>query len=399
VYSVDVHNRSVSKTGPIRTESWIAQISRELRAPLTSVLGYAELLSDPSLDDATRGDFGEHVRVSGAKLLRCLEEFVEISVLQSPDFDPRIRESRAEDLIHKPLEIAQRCCEDKGVEFQSSIATEIPPRLRSDARLFVQALEELLGNAVHYTSAGTVRVDALWRGSSTDAGQKQGHGKVLFRIEDSGPGIPEELQAGLFHSFCEAAKRDDIPTGPGLGLAIAKASAEALGGSLELKHSDPSGSCFELSIPVEHPVQLGEEGGPAARRPKARNGGLRGRTILIADDSEGDRRLIEFVLSKQGAEVLSVCNGQEAVDRIEQEPRTYDLILMDMEMPVLDGLSAARKIREQGHDTPIVALTASALEEDRIACLAAGCNDFATKPVRQKDLKAMILEHCLGNRD
>jgi CheY-like chemotaxis protein len=255
-----------------------------------------------------------------------------------------------------------------------------------------QILVNLVGNAIKFTEAGGVRIDASWDGA-----------RICFEVVDTGTGMTREQVSRLFQPFVQA----DVSTarkfgGTGLGLTISRRLAEMLGGTITVESGAGQGSTFQVNIPAEcdddalvrteadfarHRTASAHDTAVAAlgARPLA---GLR---VLLAEDGPDNQRLISFVVRKAGGEVDVAENGRLAVDRIEvaaAEGRPYDLVLMDMQMPELDGYGATRELRDRGHRLPVVALTAHAMDGEREKCLEAGCDEFATKPLDRAKLLA-----------
>ena len=314
-----------------------------------------------------------------------------------------------------------------------------PTRLR-------QILLNLLGNAVKFTAAGSVTLTVRPLAPAGPLSGEDGAApRLAFAIRDTGPGIGPEDRTRLFLPFEQA---DAGPTraagGTGLGLSISRRLAERLGGTLTVASELGAGSTFTLTVPAEPvpdpapaagrpapaaaPSPSRPDPGPAApdrpaagdRGPSAETPGpaaappvrdrpLTGRRVLLAEDTEDTRRLITFLLERSGAEVECVENGRLAVDRLAPDPGDggdpdpataggFDVVLMDMQMPVLDGYSATRELRARGYAGPVVALTAHAMAGDEADCLAAGCDGYATKPVGREELVDHVLRAAAGVR-
>jgi CheY-like chemotaxis protein len=285
----------------------------------------------------------------------------------------------------------------KNVELSLEYVGGIPESIQSDPLRLRQILINLVGNAIKFTEAGSVRLVARL------AQNAEGHSMLHFDVIDTGIGLTSQQVSKLFKPFSQA---DSSATrrfgGTGLGLSISKRLAKMLGGEIAVSSIPEKGSTFSLTIDAGHlegaaMLQARVDGVlPAARATDAIAAPitLTGR-ILLAEDGPDNQRLISFILKKCGAEVALAENGQIAVKEASaawKEGRPFDVILMDMQMPVMDGYTATRELRGKGYNGPIIALTAHAMAEDRQRCIDAGCNDFATKPIDRQKFLALV-EH------
>jgi CheY-like chemotaxis protein len=363
-------------------------MSHEIRTPLTSVLGYTDLLldSDSSITTEVREQL-EVIRRNGAHLLEILNDILDLSRVEAGRLEvERVPMSPREVIAEGALLMRVRA-EQKELRFEVRYPSPIPTEVICCPTRLVQALMNLAGNAVKFTQSGRVELDVTYE---TD-------GEILtLQVHDTGPGIPEEKVALLFRPFEQADTSTTRRfTGTGLGLAITKRLAELLGGDCTVESQLGVGSTFTFTshAPMAEGAELVElvddagalEGVDHLRRHPA---SLRAR-ILLAEDAPDSRRLICAFLQKAGAEVVVVENGRLAVERLQQE--SFDLVLMDMAMPEMDGYEATRVLRDMGLQLPIIALTAHAMRGERERCLAAGCSDYLTKPVDRDSLATSIL--------
>ncbi|MFT8244289.1 response regulator [Roseomonas sp. BN140053] len=362
---------------------FLARVSHELRTPLNGILGWAQLLlRDEGLTAEQRGrlqtlvDAGEHLAQVVSRLLEVSR--IEGSELQDFDADPVA-----------PADVARFCADlvrpsavAKGLELAVEIAPDLPAKVLLSAAGLRQVLLNLLGNAVKYTETGgiTLRVGRLLSGD------------LRFEVEDTGPGIPAALRGRLFRDFDRlGAESGNIP-GTGLGLSTSFQIAERLGGRLGCDSTIGQGTTFWVQLPA--PEIAAAPVLPAAPAEPAKPAGLR---VLVADDVATNRVLARAMLESQGHSVDVVCDGEEAVAAVRRAP--YDLVLMDVHMPGLDGLQATRRIREMegdGSRVPILAVTASAYTEDVQACLDAGMNGHVSKPIRLDALTAAMAAMAPG---
>jgi CheY-like chemotaxis protein len=267
-----------------------------------------------------------------------------------------------------------------GVRLVMDIGDDVPAAVRTDPLRFQQILFNLMSNAVKFTAEGEIRVRARWDGE-----------RLSVAVADTGCGIPADRLPQMFNSFEQAdAGTTRRYGGTGLGLSISRKLAEMMGGALTVESREGEGSTFTLLLPVEV-----AEGGAVEARPVDDEGAtLRGRSILAADDHEVNRRILTLLLEPHGCRLTLAANGAEAVEAARLE--RFDAVLMDMQMPVMDGLEAARRLRLGGPNagTPIIALTANALDTHKAAWDAVGVHAFLTKPIDPVLLAATLAEAC-----
>jgi CheY-like chemotaxis protein len=283
------------------------------------------------------------------------------------------------------VELLRVRAEARDLELRLRIDAPIPERVRGDPTRLRQVLINLVGNALKFTDQGHVEL----RVSSQSA---PGSPRLRFEVRDTGVGItPAELER-LFEPFQQgAAPRGRKESGTGLGLAISQLLCELMGGRIEVESRPGEGSRFFFEIPA--PIVASEaSASPADVEPAEAEPRLACR-VLLAEDGVDNRRLITRILTRSGVEVRIAENGQcalEIVEAAEAAGAPFDLVLMDMQMPVLDGYGAVRELRRRGYTIPVIALTAHALAEERARCLEAGCDDFATKPIDRSRLLALV---------
>ena len=375
---------------------FLTNMSHEIRTPMTAILGFAELLGEAGL---SREEMARHVgtiRRNGEHLLALINDVLDVSKIEAGAVSAECTECSPETILFAVVELMTVRASEKGLRILLESPEPLPRTIRTDPMRLQQILLNLVGNAIKFTETGTIRLVARVVEARNDAGPW-----LAIDVQDTGIGLTGEQMDRLFKPF----SRVDSSTsreqgGAGLGLNISRKLAELLGGTVSVASHPGVGSTFTalvLTGPLEgvERARLGPQTHsalPAVDANAASENRLEGR-ILLVDDGADNRRLVRLILSRAGASVDLAEDGREAcihmVDALATGPR-YDLVLMDMQMPVLDGYQTTGEMRRMGYQGPIVALTAHAMSGDRERCLAAGCDEYATKPVNRHEL----LEIC-----
>ncbi len=387
-----VREKEAAQAASVAKSQFLAMMSHEIRTPLNSVLGFADLLANSALEPAQRENL-ETIRTSATGLMALLNDILEFSRTEAGPVN-KPQPTRIRDFLREVVALHMPVARGKGIDLRVEIEEAVPGWLAFDQACLRQILLNLVGNAVKFTGRGFVRVTV-----SKDPQAGEGAGFPLkIAVADSGVGILQETREQLFTPF---SQEDSSPTrkfgGTGMGLAICRKLAGLMGGSVRLEDSSPHGSTFCFS------GRFGEAGSdatsPTATCPlpgtAPRHLPLR---VLVAEDNPASRKLMQIMLSKQGIAHEIAGDGQEALAKHTRQP--FDLILMDIRMPVMDGISTARAIRdgEAAGRLPgrvvIVALTADAMDGDRRSCLQAGMDDYLSKPVNREMLAAVLAAHA-----
>jgi signal transduction histidine kinase/PleD family two-component response regulator len=412
VYGVDVDVTSQKKASEellkakheavaanVLKSEFLANMSHEIRTPMTAILGFAELLMSEKLGDQVRLDFASRIRSNGDHLLRLIDDILDLSKFEAGRVPTETIDFPVSETIAEALRSLRPLAERKGLELRFETEGLVPKVVSSDPHRLRQIVLNLVGNAIKFTSKGFVRVTARYV-----------DGMLTLDVEDTGIGLSSEESSRLFHAFQQA---DSSVTrkfgGTGLGLALSKRIAEALGGSLALASSKPGqGSTFRLQIKATANASAGYIEANEARAemklatpraqatPAMTTKTLAGVKLLLVEDSIDNEALMRLYLEGAGAEVTSAHNGHEAIEAATSS--SFDAVLMDVQMPELDGLEATRRLRAQGYTTPIIALTAHALPEEIEKSIAAGCDQHVTKPIGKQNLITAI-ENALSIRD
>jgi signal transduction histidine kinase/DNA-binding NarL/FixJ family response regulator len=381
----EIRERDAADAANRAKSEFLANMSHEIRTPLTAILGYADLLMDPDVSPPNRLEYVRTVRRNGEHLLTILNDILDLSKIEAGKMTvEKVAFSPAQILIDVASLMRVRALE-KRVNLSVAFSTPIPASIPGDPTRTRQILMNLVGNAIKFTERGKVTVEARLEQAGSEPA------KLSFVIADEGIGMTEEQVARLFHPFTQA---DSSTTrkfgGTGLGLVICRRLAEMMGAVIGVESAPGKGSVFTFTIPagtlagVKLLHGITESTQPVIESLRHAPVALNGVRVLLAEDGPDNQVLISTHLEKAGAVVSIAENGLVAVEMATaalRHEQPYDVILMDMQMPELDGYGATSTLRQQGYRRPIVALTAHAMSTDRERCLLAGCDEYLSKPV------------------
>ena len=394
---------------------FLANMSHELRTPMTAILGCAELLVEQGqLEDAPP----EHLELlhalkrNGLHLTRIVSEILDLAKIEAGKLTIERAPTSLGELFQDFESMMGTPARQKGLAFELSLASRLPRSLNSDPTRLRQILMNLVANAIKFTEEGGIRLRVDLKRGDEDA-------ELRFSVSDTGCGMSPATLEEVFEPFSQADTSSTRRAGgTGLGLPISRELARLLGGEIHAESIEGRGSTFSLVLPIEKvaeeeladpdellaPEATTEDEGESTLQliERVRREGPTVR-ILLVEDGPDNRKLFGLTLRKAGFLLTEAENGAEGVDAVlerEATAQAFDLILMDMQMPTMDGYEATRRLRAAGIDTPIVALTAHAMSEERERCLQVGCSDFATKPIPRRDLIELTLRNlgrAVGN--
>ena len=369
---------------------FLANMSHEIRTPMNTIIGFSDLLADEDFTDQQR-DYVNTIRKSGQNLVALIDDILDLSKIEAGKLDVEILDCSLGKVLNSTESIMRPKAIEEGVDFEIVESKDLPAQIRTDSTRLLQCLINLVNNAIKFTEKGRVYLNVSLE-------DKNNQPYIRFDVEDTGIGIPPERQENIFESFVQADGSTSRKFGgAGLGLAITKQLSELLGGELTLTSEEGKGSVFSIVIPA---------GLDVTKQPLLDRYNIANYTdiakeqmeqpefsghVLVAEDVETNQMLAKSLLERMGLEVIIAADGEEAVEKaLAQE---FDLILMDIQMPYMNGYEATKTLRKKGITTPIIALTAYAMKGDDKKCTEASCNDYLSKPIDRRELLKIIAEY------
>lgn len=375
--------------------AFLANMSHEIRTPLTAILGFGEYLRESDLSPIARDKAINSIVHNGQHLLHIINDILDLSKVEAEKLELDRQDVSLFEIIQQVEALLSIQTRERGLAYHIEYVFPLPARLTTDPLRFKQILINICNNAVKFTETGSIDLRISYQNVNNS---------LRVDVQDTGIGIEENQLDRIFETFTQASSNSNRPYGgTGLGLPLSRDLANMLGGDVEV-HSEPGeGSCFSVYIdageaagdslvdqlPERLHIDTGKHfAGPLHTR-------LSGR-VLLAEDVIDNQRLISLYVSKTGAQIEVVSNGQQAVDRALAD--SFDLILMDVHMPVMDGIEAVKSLRSQGYQGPITALTANAMKADRDACIGAGFDDFLAKPIDRNLFNEMLAKYLAASQ-
>ncbi|QGJ69747.1 Hypothetical protein PBC10988_14340 [Planctomycetales bacterium 10988] len=370
---------------------FLANMSHEIRTPMTAILGYADILSN-HLESSENLQYVEIIRRNGRFLLEIINDILDLSKIDAGKLHIECSSVPPDRIVEEVVSLMEVRAAEKGITIEIQYRGQLPRTIQTDPKRLRQILLNLVGNAIKFTNEGTITIGVEIKPEKEE---------ILFEIIDTGIGIEEEQIESLFEPFTQAdSSASRTFGGTGLGLPISRRLAQMLGGTIHVSSNVNVGSTFAVTVatgsldgiewiePSEYEKSFREKRAYPEQQ-------IQGK-ILIVDDRREVRHLAQHFLQEAGAEVVTVRDGQEVLkinETFGEIDTLFDLILIDMQMPILDGYQTVARLRELGSKLPIIAMTAHAMHSDRDKCLKAGCNDYTTKPLDPQELIQMISKY------
>jgi signal transduction histidine kinase/CheY-like chemotaxis protein len=373
--------------------AFLANMSHEIRTPLGAVLGFSDLLANPDISPYEREKYIQAIKRNGILLKTLIDDILDLTKVEAGKIDLEIQTISLQELIDDILSYLEVQATTKGTRLLLMPAKNLPSQIESDPTRLRQILINIVGNAIKFTPGGLVEVIIDYIED-----KKQ----LAFCVKDDGPGISPKIASSLFNAFEQGdASINGQFGGTGLGLVLSRRFARLLGGDVVLTKSEPGiGSQLTITIDASQPITLKTESDTQAKDVGAvlREKELMGLRILLAEDAPDNQLLIGTYLESAGADYEIAHNGLDALDKIGASKR-FDLVLLDIQMPVMDGYAAAEAMRLRGYTMPLIALTAHTMQDERERCLARGFDEHLSKPIDPKVLIERIQDLAAKHRD
>lgn len=369
--------------------NFLANMSHEIRTPLTSIIGFAESCLDIDQSMKERSQANKTIIKSGKHLMHIINEILDLSKIETGKLEIEAIPISVMEVLDETDQLVSIMAEEKGLTFRINYTYPLPERIISDQFRLKQILINLCSNAIKFTNKGHVDLNVAYKTESSN---------LIFEVIDTGIGLSEEQKEKIFKPFEQA---DSSTTrkfgGTGLGLTLSRQLAEMLNGELYVESAVNKGSCFTVKLDIVEAKNSSYINERAYKNTAEKLNELNIETpklngkILLAEDNEDIQELVKLLMKKVGVDLDIVGNGQQAVKAtIESE---YDLVFMDIQMPVMDGLTAMQELQKQEYNQPVVAMTANAMQKDRDECKEAGFSSFISKPINRNDLYLVLMQY------
>lgn len=376
--------------------NFLANMSHEIRTPMNAILGFVDLLAQESMTEEQLS-YIKVIQNSADNLLALLNDILDFSKIEAGKLKIEITDCHLPGLLEDLDSMMRPMATRKELAFEVLQCRELPEQFRTDPIRLRQCLINLVSNAIKYTNDGHVYVNVSRL-------EKDGISLVQFSVEDTGIGINPAQQEAIFDAYTQADDAARGSSGIGLGLAITRNLAEMLGGQLTLDSRPGEGSVFTLTLPLE-PAQNGcdelwnkyENSCQLQKAPSASADSALSGKVLVVEDNPSNQILISMLLKKMGLEITLANDGVEGVETARRQK--FDVILMDMQMPRMNGYEATQQLRSEGFSLPVIAVTANAMKGDEEKCLQAGCDGYLSKPVDRKKLQEMLHRYLISSGD
>ena len=374
--------------------AFLANMSHEIRTPMNGILGFSELLKNPHLSDSKQQKYIEVIEKSGNRMLNIINDIVDISKIEAGLMDVNLNESNINEQIEYIYTFFKPEVEKKGMQFffKNTLSAK-EATIKTDREKLFAILTNLVKNAIKYSNEGFIEFGYVLKtgGNGAELNKKA---ELEFFIKDTGIGVSKDRQAAIFERFIQADIEDTMARqGAGLGLSITKAYIEILGGKIWVESEETIGSTFYFTLPYNVELKRKNSTKEIEVTNNTQNHG-KNLKVLIAEDDEVSLELLSTIIGEFSHEIIKASNGTEAVEICRNNP-DIDLILMDIQMPKMNGYEATNQIRKFNKDVIIIAQTAYGLTGDREKSLDAGCNDYITKPINKSELDSLIQKYFI----
>jgi signal transduction histidine kinase len=379
--------------------AFLANMSHEIRTPLAAIIGFTDLIKVETPESAVQSEYLDIIERNGKVLVKLIDDILDLSKVESGHLELEYVSFSPQKLLSEVFELLQELAQKKGLFLKSEADGSLPEEIVSDPTRLRQVLTNIIGNAIKFTEKGGVTVQMK---AVSEAGTSAK--LVSFQISDTGIGMNQEQSSRLFQAFMQA---DNTMTrrfgGTGLGLILSKRLARLMGGDVTLASSQPDhGSSFQVTVSQGTAALVRNQptaaaAGKSSAKPIPDGKPLENKRILVVEDSEDNQLLIGNLLGEVGAVVEFASNGREGVERCMQA--SFDVVIMDIQMPVMDGLEATVKLRAKNYAQPILALTANAMSSDREKYAKAGFDEYLMKPINFADLLEKVTQYAVSGRN